>query len=40
MKYRTAFAVATAIAHVATLLTGDPEILAGEPGWPVQDLRS
>jgi len=35
-----AFAVATAIAHGATLLTGDPEILDGDPSWPVEDLRS
>ena len=35
-----AFAVATAIAHGATLLTGDPEILDGDPAWPVEDLRS
>jgi predicted nucleic acid-binding protein len=35
-----AFAIATAIAHGATLLTGDLEILGGDPGWPVVDLRS
>jgi predicted nucleic acid-binding protein len=40
MAYADAFAVATAIAHGATLLTGDPEILAGDPAWPVEDLRS
>lgn len=40
MAYADAFAVATAIAHGATLLTGDPEILTGNPGWPVEDLRS
>ncbi len=40
MAYADAFAVATAIAHGAILLTGDPEILAGDPGWPVEDLRS
>lgn len=34
-----AFAVATAIARGATLLTGDPEILGGDPAWPVVDLR-
>ena len=33
------FAVATAVAHGATLLTGDPEILAGDPNWPTADLR-
>jgi len=40
MAYAHAFAVATAIAHGATLLTGDPEILGGDPSWPVEDLRS
>lgn len=40
MAYADAFAVATAIAHGATLLTGDPEILGGNPAWPVEDLRS
>ncbi|MFC0081017.1 type II toxin-antitoxin system VapC family toxin [Aciditerrimonas ferrireducens] len=35
-----AFAVATAVAHGATLLTGDPEIVNGDPAWPVEDLRS
>lgn len=40
MAYADAFAVATAVAHGATLLTGDPEILDGDPAWPVEDLRS
>jgi len=40
MTYADAFAVATAIAHGATLLTGDAEILGGDPSWPVEDLRS
>jgi predicted nucleic acid-binding protein len=40
IAYADAFAVATAIAHGATLLTGDPEILGGDPSWPVEDLRS
>ncbi len=40
LAYADAFAVATAIAHGATLLTGDPEILDGDPAWPVEDLRS
>lgn len=40
MAYADAFAVATAIAHRAILLTGDPEILGGDPAWPVEDLRS
>ena len=34
-----AFAVATAIANGATLLTGDPEILGPDPSLPVADLR-
>jgi predicted nucleic acid-binding protein len=40
MAYADAFAVATALAHRATLLTGDPEILDADPTWPVVDLRS
>jgi predicted nucleic acid-binding protein len=40
MAYADAFALATAIAHGATLLTGDPEILGGDPAWPVEDVRS
>jgi predicted nucleic acid-binding protein len=40
MAYTDAFAVATAIAHGATLLTGGPEILGDDPTWPVEDLRS
>jgi predicted nucleic acid-binding protein len=40
LAYADAFAVATAIAHGATLLTGDPEILDGDPAWPVEDLRA
>jgi predicted nucleic acid-binding protein len=39
MGYADAFAVATALAHDATLLTGDPEILGGDPSWPITDLR-
>lgn len=39
MAYADAFAVATAIAHRAILLTGDPEILGGDPTWPTADLR-
>lgn len=39
VAYADAFAVATAIAHHATLLTGDPEILDGDPTWPTADLR-
>jgi len=40
LAYADAFAIATAIAHNASLLTGDPEILdGGDPTWPVVDLR-
>jgi len=39
MAYADAFAVATALAHGAELLTGDPEILHGDASWPVVDLR-
>jgi predicted nucleic acid-binding protein len=37
--YADAFAVATALAHRATLMTGDPEIIRADPAWPVLDLR-
>jgi predicted nucleic acid-binding protein len=41
LAYADAFAVATALAHRASLLTGDPEILDdGDPTWPTIDLRS
>jgi predicted nucleic acid-binding protein len=39
MAYADAFALATAIAHKANLLTGDPEILDGTGRWPTEDLR-
>jgi predicted nucleic acid-binding protein len=39
IAYADAFAIATAIAHGATLLTGNPEIVNGDPNWPVEDLR-
>lgn len=39
VAYADAFAVATALAHGATLLTGDPEILDGDPTWPIRNLR-
>jgi len=39
LAYADAFAVATALAHRAVLLTGDPEILDGDPAWPTLDLR-
>lgn len=38
ISYADCFAVATAIAHNAVLLTGDPDILAGDPSWPVESL--
>lgn len=40
MSYADAFAVATAIAHDAVLLSGDPEVLASDGSWRVEDLRS
>ena len=41
LAYADAFAIATAVAHGASLLTGDPEILGdGDPAWQVVDLRS
>ena len=40
IAYADAFAVATAIGRDAVLLTGDPEILDGDPAWPTADLRS
>jgi predicted nucleic acid-binding protein len=39
LAYADAFAVATALAHKATLLTGDPELLRAGTGWVVEDLR-
>lgn len=39
LSYADAFAVATALAHDAVLLTGDPEILDGDPSWPTESLR-
>jgi predicted nucleic acid-binding protein len=41
LAYADAFAIATAVAHRASLLTGDPEILDdGDPTWQMVDLRS
>lgn len=40
MAYADAFAAATAIAHDATLLTGDPELLVEDAPWRAEDLRS
>ena len=39
ISYADAFAVATAMAHDAVLLTGDPEILDGDPTWQTEDMR-
>lgn len=39
MAYADAFAAATALAHDATLLTGDPELLLDGAPWPWEDLR-
>lgn len=39
LSYADAFAVATAQAHEALLLTGDPEILGADSSWRVEDLR-
>jgi predicted nucleic acid-binding protein len=39
IAYADAFAVATAVALDATLLTGDREILTANSNWPVEDLR-
>lgn len=39
MSYADAFAAATAVAHDAVLLTGDPELLAPGNVWRAEDLR-
>ncbi|MGI8608565.1 MAG: type II toxin-antitoxin system VapC family toxin [Candidatus Dormibacteria bacterium] len=40
LAHADAFAVATALAHRAEPMTGEPEILAhGDPAWPTIDLR-
>jgi predicted nucleic acid-binding protein len=39
VSYADAFAVATAQAYDAVLLTGDPEILDAGAGWRTEDLR-
>jgi predicted nucleic acid-binding protein len=39
LAYGDAFAIATASAHKAVLLTGDPEITERSVGCRVQDLR-
>jgi predicted nucleic acid-binding protein len=40
ISYADCFALATAIAFEAVLLTGDPDVLAGDPSWPVESLRA
>ena len=40
MAYADAFAAATAIAHHATLLTGDAELLVDDAPWDWEDLRT
>ena len=39
MAYAAAFAAATAMAHDAILLTGDPELLLEDATWQFEDLR-
>lgn len=39
MAYADAFAAATALAHEAPLLTGDPELLLPSAPWAHEDLR-
>lgn len=39
MAYADAFAAATALAHQAVLLTGDPELLLAGAPWAHEDLR-
>ncbi|HET7293406.1 MAG TPA: type II toxin-antitoxin system VapC family toxin [Vicinamibacteria bacterium] len=40
LAYADAFAIATAVAHGAVLLTGDPELTRGDVGCRVEDLGS
>lgn len=40
LAYADAFAAATAIAHDAILLTGDPELLVATAAWRCEDLRT
>ncbi len=40
MAYADAFAAATAVAHRAKLLTGDPELLIEDAAWGWEDLRT
>ncbi|MGQ0804669.1 MAG: PIN domain-containing protein [Actinomycetota bacterium] len=39
LGFADAFAAATARAHDAVLLTGDPDLIEGDPPWQVEDLR-
>ncbi|MGI8427455.1 MAG: type II toxin-antitoxin system VapC family toxin [Actinomycetota bacterium] len=39
VAYADAFAIATATAHDAILLTGDDEILSANSAWPTEDIR-
>jgi hypothetical protein len=39
MALGDAFAAATAVAHDALLLTGDPALLRGDGPWRAEDLR-
>jgi predicted nucleic acid-binding protein len=39
LAFADAFAMATALGHDAVLMTGDPELLDGDPSWSVEDLR-
>lgn len=39
LSYADAFAAATAVAHSATLWTGDPELLVADAPWRWRDLR-
>ncbi len=38
VAYADAFAVATALAHGAVLVSGDREILSANPSWPTEDV--
>lgn len=40
MAHADAFAAATAMAHDAALLTGDPELLVEDSPWRCEDLRA
>jgi predicted nucleic acid-binding protein len=40
MSYADAFLCATAVAHDATILTGDDEILRADGPWTAEDIRT